>query len=220
MRLRSANVEKLSLKQILNEVLMMVSFPVVPHNEYGWQPPSQVTTPADHSLRPETNEPSRGARWFVGAAVLALLTGCTTAVLVLASHPGQADSLRPAPASTTALQRWWAQAQNDFANLRDASDEVDQVFQQFRPGLLAAACHHVHDAAEVRLKSDLPSPNPHVTAELNAAIEDFHSASHLCLAKIAGSKINYDGEFFSAMAEANRHMQATQNSINRMLTDV
>jgi roadblock/LC7 domain-containing protein len=85
------------------------------------------------------------------------------------------------------------------------------------PGALAAACQHVHDAAEVRLQSHLPSPNAELTAELHAAIEDFHSAAHMCLAVAAGSPVNYDGEFLSSMTEANRHMSAAQDMINNLL---
>ena len=198
----------------------MVSFPVVPRNEYGWQPPGQLVAPISQGSWPTTIEPRRRAKWFAGSVVLALLVACLTAILVMTSGTKDADSLRSPAASTSVLQRWWAGAQDDFTDLSNASDEVDQVFQQSRFGLLVAACHHVHDAAEVRLQSDLPSPNPHLTAELHAATEDFHSAAHFCLAKIAGAKVNYDGEFFSAMAEANRHMQAAQSLINKLLTDV
>ena len=60
--------------------------------------------------------------------------------------------------------------------MRNASDDVDQAFSRFRPGALAAACQHVHDAAEVEMQSHLPSPNRKLTAELNAAIKDFHFA--------------------------------------------
>ncbi|WP_292988475.1 hypothetical protein [Mycobacterium sp.] len=205
----------------------MVNFPVAPHNEYVaprneyvWQPTSRPIPPAAQSFWPTAVESRRTGKWFAAAAALALLVASTTAVLLLTGRVDEVKAIHTPIADNSALQRWWAGAQNDFTDLHNASDEVDQVFQQFRPGLLVAACHHLHDAAAVGLRGDLPSPDAHVTAELQAATEDFHSAAHLCLAKFAGSKINYDGEFFSSIAEANRHMQAAQNLINRRLTDV
>jgi hypothetical protein len=70
------------------------------------------------------------------------------------------------------------------------------------------------------MQSHLPSPNSEVTAELHGAVEDFHSAAHMCLAVAAGSPVNYDAEFFSSMRQANMHMRAAQKLINQLLTNV
>ena len=50
----------------------------------------------------------------------------------------------------------------------------------------------------------LPAPDPQLTAELRAAIDDFHSAAHLCLAGIAGAQTNYHSEFVADMFVADR----------------
>jgi hypothetical protein len=104
--------------------------------------------------------------------------------------------------------------------MRDASDDVDQPLSHFRPGALAAACQHMNDAAEVKMQSHLHSPDQKLTAELNAAIKDFHFAAHLCLAAVAGSPANCDGEFLSLMAQGNKHMQTAQGIIDQRLTNV
>jgi hypothetical protein len=160
----------------------------------------------------------RRAKWFIGGAlVIALFAGGAAAI---ANHPRQIGSAGPATSSATALQRWWAGAGKDFTDMRDASDDVDQALGHFRPGALAAACQHVNDAAEVKMQSHLPSPDQKLTAELNAAIGNFHFAAHLCLTAVAGPPANYDGEFLSLMAQANKHMQAAQRIIDQRLTNV
>jgi hypothetical protein len=44
--------------------------------------------------------------------------------------------------------------------------------------------------------------------------------AHMCRTVAGGSSVLYDGEFLSSLAEANRHMQAAQDLINKMLIDV
>lgn len=164
--------------------------------------------------------PRRRAKWFIGGPlVLALFAGGMAGIAV-ANHRRPIDSARPATSSATALHQWWAGADNAFTDMRDASDDVDQALSHFRPGALAAACQHMNDAAEVKMQSHLPSPDRKLTAELNAAIKDFHFAAHLCLAAVAGSPANYDGEFLSLMAQGNKHMQAAQGIIDQRLTNV
>jgi hypothetical protein len=170
------------------------------------------------ALGPEpsaTGSRRRANRFIGGTIAVALFAGGATGVAV-ANHMRENGSSGPTTPSVTALQQWWADAQNDFSDMWKASDEVSQAFGRFRPGALAAACQHVHDAAEVGMQSHLPSPNPELTAELHAAVEDFHSAAHLCLAVVAGSPANYDGEFLSSMAQADKHMRVAQDIIDGM----
>lgn len=160
-------------------------------------------------------------RCLAAAAVIAVLSFAGGAAgMVVIRGERHVTSSAPTTSSTTALQRWWSSARDDFTDLKDASDEAQLAIDVIRPGALSAACQHVHDAAEVRLQSHLPSPNTELTAELNAAIEDFHAAAHMCLAVVAGSSSNYDSEFLSSMTQANRHMSAAQDIINRMLVSI
>lgn len=191
--------------------------PPNPPEPESFKDPGVPTPPAS---MPSRTASRRRAKWFIGTAIAVLLFGGAAASIVASKHTQHTGSTGPTVLRTRALQQWWAGAQPDFADMQNASKDVDQAFSHFRPGGLVAACEHVHDAAEVRMQSHLPSPNPELTAELHAAVEDFHSAAHLCLAVAAGSSANYDGEFFSSMREANRHMRAAQDIINRMLTNV
>ena len=169
---------------------------------------------------PSATGPRRRAKWFIGGALAIALFAGGTAGIAVANYRQQNDSGRTATSSVTALQQWWAGAEKDFTDMRNASADVDQAFSRFRPGALTAACQHVHDAAEVKMQSHVPSPDRKLTAELNAAIKDFHFAAHLCLGAVAGSPANYDGEFLSLMAQANKHMRAAQDIIDQMLTNV
>jgi hypothetical protein len=176
--------------------------------------------PFEPGTEPQIVESRRRAKWFVGGAITALLFAGIGAGVAVMNHSQHTVSSAPATHNSTALQQWWAGAEKDFTVMQNASHEVDEAFSHFKPGALATACQHVHDAAEVGMQSRLPSPNPELTAELHAAVEDFHSAAHLCLAVVAGSRTDYDGEFLSGMAQANKHMRAAQDIINRLLADI
>lgn len=164
----------------------------------------------------------RRTKWFVAAAgIIAMLSFGGGAAGIVATHRERhTSSAAPTTSSMTAMQQWWSSSRSDFTEVRQASDEVRQALDVIRPGALVAACQHVHDAAEVGLQSHLPSPDAQLTAELHAAIEDFHSAAHMCLAVVAGSSVDYDAEFLSSMAQANRHMSAAQDIINKTLFSV
>jgi hypothetical protein len=162
----------------------------------------------------------RWVKWLIGGAMTLLLFAGAAGSVVATNHTRHIGSSGPTTSSTTALQQWWAGAQKDFYEMQNASEDVDQAFKRFKPGALAASCQHVHDAAEVWVQSHLPSPNAELTAELHAAVEDFHSAAHMCLAVVAGSTVNYDPEFFSSMKQANMHVRAAQKLINQLLTNV
>ena len=169
---------------------------------------------------PSEPGPGRRAKWWIGGALaVALLAGGVAGTAVV-NHTQQIGSGGTASSRATALQQWWAGAEKDFTDMRNASDDVDQAFSHFKPGALAAACEHVHEAADVKLQSDLPSPDRKLTSELNATIKNFHFAAHLCLAAVAGSPSNYDGEFLSLMAQGNKHMRAAQDIIDQMLSNV
>lgn len=189
-------------------------------SEPGREPQWESGVPIASGPEPPITESGRRVKWFIGGAVTALLFAGIGAGVAVMNHTQHTVSSAPTTHSTTALQRWWAGAEKDFTDMQNASHDVDDAFSHFKPGALGAACQRVHDAAEVRMQSHLPSPNPELTAELHAAVEDFHSAAHLCLAVVAGSQAEYDGEFLSGMAQANKHMRAAQDIINRTLADV
>jgi hypothetical protein len=166
---------------------------------------------------PSATGPRRRAKWFIGGALAIALFAGGTAGIALANYRWQHDSGHTATSSGTALKQWWAGAEKDFIDVRNASDDVEKAFSGFRPGALAAACQHVDDATGVKMQDHLPSPDAKLTAELHAAIKNFRFAAHLCLTGVARSPTDYDDEFLSSMAQANTHMRAAEDIIDQML---
>ena len=194
---------------------------MVTHADGHSNPPdrelNEAVVPIAHQPEMSATGSRRQAKWFIGGALVVVLFAGGSEGAAVANHMQQISSAGSATSTVTALQQWWARAKQDFTDMRNASDDIDRALSRFRPGALGMACQHVREAAEVKLRSHLPSPDRKLTAELNAAIGDFNFASHLCLTAVAGSPANYDGEFLSLMAQANKHMRAAQDIIDQML---
>lgn len=159
-------------------------------------------------------------KWFVatvGVTLFLLIAGGSAAVI--ANRPQHVTSSVPTVGKWTVIAHWWSEAGEDFKATRDASDDVQHAIDYLDPFGLEAACQRLHDDAEVKLKAHSPTPEPDLTAELNAAIEDYHTASHMCLAVAAGSANSYVGEFKSYLDQGDIHMKAAQDIINQTLIE-
>lgn len=196
--------------------MVTYEYPYPPDRE----PFGESGVPIPPDPEPPIAESRRRAKWFISGVIAALLFVGIAAGVAVMNHTRHTVSSAPTAPGNTAIQQWWTGAEKDFDDMQNASQEVDQAFSHFKQGALAAACQHVHDAAEVGMESRLPSPDPELTAELRAAVEDFHSGAHVCLAVMAGSQADSDGQFFSLMVQGNKHMRAAQAIINRLLADV
>jgi len=164
----------------------------------------------------------RARRWRKWLAVaVAVISIClvvgAVAVIFRATETKRAAPSHPASAPVTPLQEWWLRASDDFTEVQRASVDVVRAARVGFPEALEPACLHLHDAAEVKLQSRLPSPDSELTAELRGAIEDFHSAAHLCLSTLAGAKTNYHSEFIAYLFLADRQMTAAQERVNKTL---
>jgi hypothetical protein len=73
------------------------------------------------------------------------------------------------------------------------------------PGL-HAGCEHMHDAAE-SLYANLPSPNPALTAALEAAMEDYHASSQYCDEAVHAGSVSDLNQAELSMSRGNDHMQ-------------
>ena len=88
--------------------------------------------PLTPGSEPSTTGPRRRAKWLIGGAlVVALFTGGAAGIAV-ANHPRQIGSKGRATSSATALRQWWAGAEKDFTDMRDASDERGPSVQSFQ----------------------------------------------------------------------------------------
>ncbi|MFG1930673.1 hypothetical protein ACGFK1_08435 [Mycobacterium sp. NPDC048908] len=162
-------------------------------------------------------------RSLSGRAWWAIVVASFSAVIVLAavlgvivthrSHPETAST--PTTTADAAMQQWWSVAQEHFDALQSAVDDTRKGLANQDEAVLRKSCQDMHDAGAVDLRAHLPTPNPDLTAEIDAAINDAHEASHMCLAAISGSLNNYAGEFDADLEQADKHLQAALAMINK-----
>ncbi|CAN5885780.1 hypothetical protein BH10ACT9_BH10ACT9_28090 [soil metagenome] len=150
----------------------------------------------------------------LGAAALIAITGIVLSINISGSH----DPVDEAMAKRVATEQWWLSARTDVEELQRALDDSQHAIRTWDSAAFNAACERMHDAAAVGVPSQLPAPDPTVTAELSAAAEDAHSASHMCLAAVARSSNDYDGEFTAATEQAGKHVKAAHDLIDLNLT--
>lgn len=147
----------------------------------------------------------------VAGVVVALVISATALATTFAQR--ERTVFAAADTGSIAVQQWWDTAGSHVTDLQAAMDDVRDAFDRFDKKRLERACERVHDGAVVGLQAYLPSPEPDLTSELEAAIQDAHSAAHLCLAAMAGSPTNYDAEFATYLDEADTHLKAARNLV-------
>jgi hypothetical protein len=154
----------------------------------------------------------------VGAGALAVLVIVGAAVTLAVTRSERTGSPAPTTDGTTAIQQWWSGAHKHFTELQGALDDSQRALERLDGPALAAACQRMEDAAGVDLPAHLPTPDPDLTSELAAATADAHAAAHMCLSAAAGSVNNYHGEFAADVDQADKHLTAAQELINKALT--
>jgi flagellar hook-basal body complex protein FliE len=148
----------------------------------------------------------------VAAVVLATVLG------VVATHRTEpVTSSAPTTAGSVAMQQWWSAAREHFDELQGALDASRGALERHDQPALEKSCQQMHDAGVVKLRAHLPAPDPDLTAELDAAINDAHDAAHMCLAAISGSLNNYFGEFAANLDQAEMHLKAALSLVNKSL---
>ncbi len=153
---------------------------------------------------------------FVAIAGILLVIAAGAVGLVLKNDSEHDTPRRQAIADSAALRQWWSTVDEYFDELKEAVDTANgAVDEQLDPTLIKDACQQMHDVAQVKLQAHLPSPDPELTAELAAAIQDLHAAAHMCLSVIAGSMNSYGGEFTSDLQQGEKHLDAALKIINK-----
>jgi hypothetical protein len=186
------------------------------HYEFCGECGAPIDTAAEES---ETDKWYRTKWAIVGAGVLAVLVIVGAAVTLAVTEGSDRSS---SSASTTdgsaAIQQWWSGAHQHFTELQNALDDSQRALDRLDSAGLEAACQRMHDAAGVDLQAHLPTPDPDLTSELAAATADAHAAAHMCLSLAAGSANSYGGEFAADVDQADKHLTAAQELINKALT--
>lgn len=144
------------------------------------------------------------------AAILAVVLG-----VIVTDRPGSQASSAPTTSAAAAIQQWWSAAHDSFDELQSAVSDSQQALDRQDGATLEKSCQSMHDAGAVNLKAHLPSPDPELTAELDAAITDSHEAAHMCLSAVHGSLNNYAGEFVADLDQAAKHLKAALHLVSK-----
>ncbi|KUI25782.1 hypothetical protein AU196_23660 [Mycobacterium sp. IS-1742] len=164
---------------------------------------------------PLTVPPERAhRRRGVAVAIVAAVVGVAALLVVDASRTHDAV----VPSEQAAVREWWSAAQPAVTDLQESLYDAESSLRRMNASALAAACQRMHDSAAVGVPAEMPTPDRDLTAELSAATEDAHSAAHMCLAVVANSPHNYEGEFTANLDQAEKQMRAAMALVNRILT--
>lgn len=163
-------------------------------------------------------QPSSGSPWRY-AVPISLATSILLATALGFAIGHNAVPETPRTDVHTSTRHWWVVARPSFDELRNSLLDTRSALQRQDTSALGTVCRTLHDDAVVRLRAQLPAPDPQLTAELDAAINDAHDAAHMCLAAIGGSQNNYGGEFRSALDQADRNLTAALVSVNDSLSE-
>lgn len=198
----------------------MVECPQGHPNPVGWQLCGECGSPIEASPDPSRDVWYR-AKWaIVGASVFAAIAlSAAITTLVVKDHDGELGASAPASAGKTSILEWWSQAREPFGDLQQSLTDAQRALATVDRQAMDEACRQMHDTAAVDLRSHLPTPDPELTSELEAATEDARAAAHMCLSVLARSTNSYDGEFPVNIDQAEQHLLAAQELVRRALAE-
>ena len=125
------------------------------------------------------------------SVVAVILTGVLVVIVANRSEPEPARP--PTSVDAIAMQQWWSAASEHF-------DELQSALEDSRAALE---------------RRDEPALEPSCQERIDAAINDAHNAAHMCLSAVAGSLNNYAGEFESNLDQADKHLKAALDIVNK-----
>ena len=103
------------------------------------------------------------------------------AAAVVAAGLCTAGATGTASADYAGVPEWYSQAQEHLANTANYMQAVVDAIKANDLGALRAACSAVHDEQTIGLQAHLPTPDPALTKALQSEINDFHTATHICM---------------------------------------
>ena len=179
----------------------------------------QLCSECDALIVPAKTRTLSDRAWWIILSTAVVAAVALAAVLVVVYRAAPETSSAPTTAESTAMQQWWSAAHEHFDELQGALDDSREALARADEPALEKSCQTLHDAGTVELRAHLPAPDPDLTAELDAAINDAHDAAHMCLAAISGSLNNYVGEFAANLDQADKHLKAALGIVNNSLLE-
>ena len=192
----------------------MATCPNGHRNPARWEFCNECGEPIDDSGKPWALAWRRsGTRVLLAVGCAALVTGVGAAVLI--ARNGEQAKPTGVEAASSAVAEWWSASNDDVSGFAAALHDSNRAIELQDAGALMKACQQLHETAGIRVPAHLPTPDPELTSELQAAVMDAHEASHMCLAAAAGSMNSYRGEFAADMEQADKHLAAAQEIVDR-----
>ncbi len=181
----------------------------------------QLCTVCDALIVPAEKRSWSARTWWViiASGVVAAAILAVVLVVVLGHGGGRQKSATPATNEIITMQQWWSGAHEHFDKLQNAVDASKKGLENHDEAALRKSCQDMHDAGTVDLRAHLPSPDPDLTTEIEAAVNDAHEAAHMCLAAIDGSQNNYAGEFAANLDQVELHLKAALDIVNKRLLE-
>ena len=147
-----------------------------------------------------------------GAPVAATTTSTDTAI----TRPTTTIAPPPGDSRTAAVREWEQRARRYFTATADALDQVSRASNAEDEAGLRAGCVRLHDTNSIGLQSELPTPNPRLTAELQRMIDDMNTASHACL-RFALARNPVDADNYQVyLGRAVEHLQNAKAILNAL----
>ncbi len=137
----------------------------------------------------------RSRRWQRSASALAALI----LVSVSAGTTPVANAIGP-------IGEWFDRANEHLTDMMDATTAALVAAKSGSREAIRSTCTKLHDA-NAALQADMPSPDPNLTRALQAAIDDFDTASHNCLSASQGGGEAAAQQFLSSLADADQHLK-------------
>lgn len=177
----------------------------------------QLCEICDALIVPSQKRSLSGRAWWaiIATSIVAVAILATVFAGVITHRAKPETSSTPTTSEDAAMQQWWSEAREHFDDLQSAVKDTRKGLADQDEAVLRKSCQDMHDAGAVDLRAHLPAPDPDLTAEIDAAINDAHEASHMCLAAISGSLNNYAGEFDADLEQADKHLEAALAIVNK-----
>jgi hypothetical protein len=145
----------------------------------------------------------------VGLCAAALGVGCATdQTAPPSSRPVPAETtIQASPSRADTLREWKERAREHFIESAAALEQVSDSSAAEDESGMRSGCQRLHDTNSLGLQSDLPSPDPRLTAELQRMIDDMNIATHACLRFALGRNPVDAMNYQKYLARAVEHLQ-------------
>lgn len=127
-----------------------------------------------------------------------ILAGLVAVLLII--------GVRPRAGAATPVEEWWSMAITQFQAMGPPLGALGRATQAHDLPGARAACQQLHDA-NAALQGSMPTPEPDLTAEVQAMIDDIDAGSRTCMSGTETSDIN---KTVSYLQQAAAHYNAAK----------